>query len=222
MNEEAESSEPALLSLWKQPLTGHSPTHSLSVICRATVLWTRNGSPEPLPEVQEWSSRSWERGKKQKGKDLVYLHVFVRAFACGLFEWKPPQRNPVAPVLKNDEIGSIWDSDGDLPLMWHPHGMEGGKLCVYQDIVCVSGCVSVLGGAGCPLLSKQQKCHPPPWWLVWALEILSNPRARLENRRNAAKPFIFILAMRHAASWCQHRGAVHSSGASSRLAKTND
>ena len=59
----------------------------------------------------------------------------------------------------------------------------GGVSCV-----CVSA-----GGAECPLLSKQQKCHPPPWWLVWALEILSNPRARLQNRRIAAKPFMFVF-----------------------------
>lgn len=34
------------------------PTHSTRLICRATVLCTRKGRPEPLPDVQEWSSRS--------------------------------------------------------------------------------------------------------------------------------------------------------------------
>lgn len=36
----------------------HIPTHSTRLICRATVLWTRKGRPEPLPDVQEWSNRS--------------------------------------------------------------------------------------------------------------------------------------------------------------------
>lgn len=34
------------------------PTHSIRLICLATVLWTRKGRPEPLPDVHEWSNRS--------------------------------------------------------------------------------------------------------------------------------------------------------------------
>lgn len=37
------------------------PTHSIRLICLATVLWTRKGRPEPLPDVHEWSSRSWKQ-----------------------------------------------------------------------------------------------------------------------------------------------------------------
>lgn len=34
------------------------------MIWRATVLCTRKGSPEPLPDVQEWSSKSCSKGKR--------------------------------------------------------------------------------------------------------------------------------------------------------------
>lgn len=43
-----------------QPLS--SPTHSTRVICRATVRWTRKGSPEPLPVVQSSFSKSCAAG----------------------------------------------------------------------------------------------------------------------------------------------------------------
>lgn len=71
-----------------------------------------------------------------------------------------------------------------LPLMWRPHGMEGGRLCVCVYVCApqyfVPVCVCVwAGGAECPLLSKQQKCHPSLVTGVGALEISSNPRARL-------------------------------------------
>lgn len=88
-----------LLQIGIQLLTGHLPTHSFSVICRATVLWTRKGSPEPLPEVQEWSSKSWEREKKIKLRKRAYgfICASVDKFACDLYEWKAQsQKNPVA------------------------------------------------------------------------------------------------------------------------------
>lgn len=34
------------------------PTHSIRLICLATVLWTRNGKPDPLPDVHEWFNKS--------------------------------------------------------------------------------------------------------------------------------------------------------------------
>lgn len=131
-----------------------------------------NGS---LNEERESWATSWSAGviqqilgkrKETKSKNLVYLHVFVWVFACGLFEWKPPQRNPVAPVLKNDEIGSIWDSDGDLPLMWHPHGMEGGKLCVCTRILCVWVGVCLcweVQGAPCWVNNRSATPLPGDW-----------------------------------------------------------
>lgn len=39
-----------------------SPTHSTREICRATVRWTRKGSPEPLPVVQSSFSKSYRTG----------------------------------------------------------------------------------------------------------------------------------------------------------------
>ena len=39
----------------------HLPTHSIRLICLATVLCTRKGRPEPLPDVHEWSNRSWRQ-----------------------------------------------------------------------------------------------------------------------------------------------------------------
>lgn len=40
-------------------LTECLPTHSTSATCRATVLCTKKGSPEPLPVVQSLSRKSW-------------------------------------------------------------------------------------------------------------------------------------------------------------------
>lgn len=105
--------------------------------------------------------------------------------------------------------------------MRHPHGMEGGRPCVYHVTACVSWCVCA-GGAECPLLSKQQKCQPPPWcvlWACWTFYLIQGPD--FKNGHNAAKPFIFNSATRHAVSQCQHRGAVRGNGASSCPAKTN-
>lgn len=45
----------------------YTPTHSFSVICLATVLCTRKGSPEPLPDVHEWSSRSCKDSERERG-----------------------------------------------------------------------------------------------------------------------------------------------------------
>ena len=39
----------------------HWPTHSASEICLAMVLWTRYGSPVPLPDVQNSSNMSWRK-----------------------------------------------------------------------------------------------------------------------------------------------------------------
>lgn len=51
------------------------PTHSNRVIWRATVLWTRNGRPEPLPEVHEWSSNSCNG--KQGEKEITKIRLLL-------------------------------------------------------------------------------------------------------------------------------------------------
>lgn len=67
-----------------QPLS--LPTHSTSVICRATVRWTRKGSPEPLPVVQSSLSRS-----------------------CTARQWWGQlESHPTAPSLQC--LGGIWSS----------------------------------------------------------------------------------------------------------------
>lgn len=158
---------------YERPLTGHLPTHSLSVICRATVLWTRKGSPEPLPEVQEWSSRSWEREiQKQRVKSL-YIYMCLSAMVCVCLQVcylneNLPKGIPLWFLLipSRDEIRSIWDSDCDsykqaafdVAPTW-----DGRGQAVCATILCawVGVCVCA-GGAECPLLRKQQKCHPLP------------------------------------------------------------
>lgn len=149
-----------LLWIWKLLLTGHLPTHSLSVICLATVLWTRKGSPEPLPEVQEWSNRSWEKEiQKQKVKS-TFTCVFMWVSVFVLFEWKPPSMES-RWSLKTDggACGTQMTNTSRLPLMWNPRVFGGGGECVQDNVACEWVCVCA-GGADCPLLSKQQKCHP--------------------------------------------------------------
>lgn len=51
------------------------PTHSNRVIWRATVLWTRKGRPEPLPDVHEWSSNSCNG--KQGEKEITELQSLL-------------------------------------------------------------------------------------------------------------------------------------------------
>lgn len=113
-----------------------------------------------------------ERNTKTKSKELVYLHVFVCACVClsasELFEWKPPRRNPTARALKKkkrwnkEHLGLRWWLIQAGCLWCGAHmGWKGGRPCVYHGIVCEWVCVCA-GGAECPLLSKQQKCHPLP------------------------------------------------------------
>lgn len=93
---------------------------------------------------------------------------------------------------------------------------EGQALCIYQENVSVRLCWRC---SRVPPAEQTTEVPPPPWWLVWAMEILSNPRARLQNRRNAAKPFIFISSIRHAVSLQWHRRAVYSNKVSGCRAK---
>lgn len=70
------------------------PTHSTRVICRATVLWTRKGSPEPLPVVQSSFSRSctarvtMESAQRPPHPQLVLLSHTFGAFRV------PPRAHP--------------------------------------------------------------------------------------------------------------------------------
>lgn len=130
------------LHLSKLPSTKHLPTHSLSVICRATVLWTRNGRPEPLPEVQEWSSRSW---KEQKHKVIVYFTVTL----CKEEKKLPKELKMMKYRASGTQMGI---NTSKLSLMWHPHEMEAGMMCASQDNVLVCACVC-------------WRCRAPPHWV---------------------------------------------------------
>lgn len=188
LNEEAEFSKAVLLSIWKQPLTGHLPTHSLSVICRATVLWTRKGSPEPLPEVQEWSSRSWEREiQKQRVKSLyIYMclcvHVCVYLQVSYLNENLPkgiPRLKPLKKWWNKEHLGLRWwlIQAGCLWCGAHMGWKGAGRVCT--TVLCVSGCVSALEGQSAPCWVNNRSVTPSLVTGVGVLEILSNPRARL-------------------------------------------
>lgn len=69
--------------------------------------------------------------------------------------------------LKNDEIRSIWDSDGDeykqvafdVAPTWDG-GRQAACACVYQDIVCASGCVSELEVQSAPCCVNNRSATP--------------------------------------------------------------
>lgn len=74
-------------------------------------------------------------------------------------------------MMKQGASGTQMEINTSRPLMWHPRGKEGGMPSVNQDFVFAGVCVS---GAGCPLLSKQQKCHPLPcdWCGRWRFYLI--------------------------------------------------
>ncbi len=99
-------------------------------------------------------------------------------------------------------------------------GWRGAICAPGYCIVCVCVWVCVCaGGAECPLLSKQQKCHPLPgdWCGRWRFYLIQGP----DSKTGAMLLSLLFLSLlwRRAASRCWRRRAVHSNGVSSCWAK---
>lgn len=118
----------------------------------------------------------------------LYICVSVYIFASEVSEWKAlPKRIQCHKALKKwwntEHLGLRWRLIHAGRLWCGTHmGRRGAnrmRVCVCTRIMCVWACVCA-GGAECPLLSKQQKCHPLPgdWCGRWRFDLIRGPDSK--------------------------------------------